>query len=101
MVNGSGCSARIFSGQVPLIPEAGGFAATGLIPAGAYKNRDSREQMITFTQTVPRTLQDLLFDPQTSGGLLISASDVHCNDLIPALKKGGIAGRRGSNWGCC
>jgi selenide,water dikinase len=59
---------------VPVIPEAEEFAAMGLIPAGAYKNRDFREQMITFAETVPRTLQDLLFDPQTSGGLLISVS---------------------------
>jgi len=90
MVNGSGCSATIVSGQVPVIPEAEEFAAMGLIPAGAYKNREFREQMITFARTVPRTLQDLLFDPQTSGGLLISINDVHCNDLISALKDGGI-----------
>jgi len=90
MVNGSGCSAMIFSGQVPVIPEAEDFAAMGLIPAGAYKNREFREQMITFAETVPRTRQDLLFDPQTSGGLLIGVSDVHCKDLISALKDGGI-----------
>ena len=90
MVNGSGCSARIDSGQMPVISEALEFAAMGLIPAGAYKNREFREYMITFAETVPRTLQDLLFDPQTSGGLLISVSDVHCNDLISALKDGGI-----------
>jgi selenide,water dikinase len=91
MVNGSGCSAGIVSSNVPFIPEAENFAAMGLIPAGAYKNRDFREQMITFAETVPRTLQDLLFDPQTSGGLLISVSDVQCNDLVSALKEGGIA----------
>jgi selenide,water dikinase len=91
MVNGSGCSARVFSGKVPVIPEAGDFAAMGLIPAGAYKNREFREQMITFAETVSRTLQDLLFDPQTSGGLLISVSDIHCTDLVSALKEGGIA----------
>jgi selenide,water dikinase len=91
MVNGSGCSARIFSAQVPVIPEAKDFAAMGLIPAGAYKNREFREQMITLAETVPRTIQDLLFDPQTSGGLLISISDVHCGDLVSALKDGSIA----------
>ena len=91
MVNGSGCSARIVSGQVPFIPEAEEFAAMGLIPAGAYKNREFREQMITISEAVPRTIQDLLFDPQTSGGLLISVSNVHCADLVSALKNGGIA----------
>jgi selenide,water dikinase len=63
----------------------------GLIPAGAYKNREFREQMITFAETVPRTVQDLFFDPQTSGGLLISVSDIHCDALVSALKDGGIA----------
>jgi len=91
MVKGSGCSATVDSGQVPVIREAEEFAAMGLIPAGAYKNREFSEQMITFAETVPRTLQDLLFDPQTSGGLMISVSDVQCNDLISALKEGGIA----------
>ena len=91
MVKGSGCSAKVDSGQVPVIPEAEEFAAMGLIPAGAYKNREFSEQMITFAETVPRTLQDLLFDPQTSGGLMISVSDLQCDDLISALKEGGIA----------
>ncbi len=90
MLNGSGYSVRLFSEQVPVIPEAKDFAAMGFIPAGAYKNRDFCKQTITFAETVPRTLQDLLFDPQTSGGLLISVSDDHCNDLVSALKEGGI-----------
>jgi selenide,water dikinase len=90
MVSGSGCSARIFSGKVPIIPEAKEFANLGLIPAGAYKNRDFRKQMITCSEAVSRTLQDLLFDPQTSGGLLISVSGNHCDDLVSALKECGI-----------
>jgi selenide,water dikinase len=90
MVNGSGCSARIVSEQVPVIPEAEDFAAMGLIPAGAYKNRDFREQMITVAETVPRTLQDLLFDPQTSGGLLISVSSNQAATLVAALKNAAI-----------
>jgi selenide, water dikinase len=90
MVNGSGCSARIDSGQMPAISEALEFAAMGFIPAGAYKNREFREQMIIFAELVPRTLQDLMYDPQTSGGLLISVSEVHCAALVSALKDGGI-----------
>jgi len=91
MVDGSGCSAKIVSRRVPIIPEAVDFAAMGLIPAGAYKNREFRERKITFSERVPRTLRDLLFDPQTSGGLLISVSDAHCTDLISALRDEGIA----------
>ena len=90
MVNGSGCSVKVNSGQVPVISEALDFAAMGLIPAGAYKNKEFREQMIAFDETVPRALQDLLFDPQTSGGLLISVSEIHSAALVSALKDGGI-----------
>jgi selenide,water dikinase len=46
--------------------------------------------MITFAETVPCAIQDLLFDPQTSGGLLISVNGVHCDDLVSALKEIGI-----------
>jgi selenide,water dikinase len=90
MVCGSGTSARIDSGQVPLIAEALEFASMGLIPAGAHKNREFREEMIAFAETVPRALQDVLFDPQTSGGLLISISENQAGALVAALKEQGI-----------
>jgi len=90
MVCGSGTSARIFSDQVPLMVEALEFAAMGLIPAGAYKNREFRESMIEFVETVERSIQDVLVDPQTSGGLLISV-DAHQGDkLVAALKDAGV-----------
>lgn len=90
MVCGSGTSVRVESGQVPVIAEALELATMGLIPAGAYKNKAFRENMIAFSETVPRALQDVLFDPQTSGGLLISVSGDQAAELIAALKNGGI-----------
>ena len=90
MVCGSGTSARIFSEQVPLMAEALEFATMGLIPAGAYKNREFREPMIEFAQTVPRSRQDVLFDPQTSGGLLISVDGQQADNLVAALKDAGV-----------
>jgi len=90
MIDGSGVNARIFSGRVPLIAEALEFAALGLIPAGAYKNRDFRESMIDFAETVTRSRQDVLVDPQTSGGLLISVSVQQADTLVLALKDAGI-----------
>ncbi len=90
MVCGSGMSARIFSGQVPLIAEALEFAAMGLIPAGAYKNKEFRESMIDFAETVERSRQDVLVDPQTSGGLLISVAGHQGDKLVAALKDAGI-----------
>jgi selenide,water dikinase len=90
MVCGSGMSVRVDSGQVPVIAEALEFASMGLIPGGAHKNREFREEMTTFAETVPRTLQDVLFDPQTSGGLLIGVSENQAGALVTALKDRGI-----------
>jgi selenide,water dikinase len=90
MVLGSGTSAKIYSDQVPVIAEALEFAAMGLIPAGAYKNREFRESMIAFADTVGRSRQDVLVDPQTSGGLLISVNSQQAEALVAALKDAGI-----------
>jgi selenide,water dikinase len=91
MVCGSGASVRVFSEQVPVIAEALEFAAMGLIPAGAHKNREFREAMVSFAETVVRTRQDVLFDPQTSGGLLISVNAHQAGELVDALKDAGVA----------
>ncbi len=90
MVCGSSMSVRVFSDQVPVIAQALEFASMGLIPAGAYKNREFRESMIDFAETVERSLQDVLVDPQTSGGLLISVSANQAAELITALKDTGV-----------
>jgi selenide,water dikinase len=90
MVCGSSMSVRVFSDQVPVIAQALEYASMGLIPAGAYKNREFRESMIDFAETVERSRQDVLVDPQTSGGLLISLSANQATDLITALKDAGV-----------
>lgn len=91
MVYGSGMSVQVFSEKVPVIPEALEFASMGLIPAGAYKNREFRESMITFAESVDRSRQDVLVDPQTSGGLLISTSGDQADTLVKALQDEGIS----------
>lgn len=90
MVSGSGAGVRVFADRVPVIAEALEFAAMGLIPAGAYKNREFRESMITFADALDRSRQDVLFDPQTSGGLLICVSAGDAPEIVAALKDGGI-----------
>ena len=90
MVCGSNASVRVFSEQVPVIAEALELAAMGLIPAGAHKNREFRDPMVTFADSVKRSLKDVLFDPQTSGGLLISVRQHQASKLVSALKDAGI-----------
>jgi selenide,water dikinase len=90
MVRGSGCSVRVFAERIPVIEDALTFAAMGLIPAGAYKNREFRAGMIEVADGVARERQDMLFDPQTSGGLLICMPKAQAEDLVAALKDAGL-----------
>lgn len=90
MVQGSGAGVRLVSERVPIIPESLEFASMGLIPTGAYRNREFRESMIVFSETVPRARQDVLFDPQTSGGLLVAVRSNQADALVRALRDAGV-----------
>lgn len=72
MVNGSGCMVRIYSQKIPLLEGALKYAQTGLVPGGAYRNKEFIKDIVTGIESIVPELQDLLVDPQTSGGLLIS-----------------------------
>ncbi|MBR2698748.1 MAG: selenide, water dikinase SelD [Clostridia bacterium] len=75
MALGSGCTLHIAVGRVPFHPEALELADMGLVPAGAYRNRDFAEQSVSVRGEVSRAMQDILYDPQTSGGLLIAVDE--------------------------
>jgi selenide,water dikinase len=90
MVVDSGHGVRVSSADVPMYPEALEWAAMGLIPAGAYSNRSFRGAFVDFGTHVSRRVQDLLFDPQTSGGLLIAVAGGEAVRLVAALKAKGV-----------
>ena len=79
----------IESGKVPLLTDAAEAAQMGLIPAGAYANRDYLKQ-ISFHTAVPTNIQDLCYDPQTSGGLLFSLPTAASEALLADLKAAGL-----------
>ena len=90
MVVGSGHGVRIRAANVPMYRVALEWAAMGLIPAGAYNNRNFRGAFVAFGSNVAQRVQDLLFDPQTSGGLLIAVAAKEAERLVAALKAKGI-----------
>jgi selenide,water dikinase len=90
MVIGSGCGIRVHSGNVPVIPEALEYAGMGFVPAGAHRNRDFRIGMTKWNSPVDPVLQDVLFDPQTSGGLLISVAQESADRLLENIRARGI-----------
>ncbi len=88
MVEGSAVGVNLFSDRIPVIREALAFAAMGLLPAGAHNNREFFGKQIAFSNSVGGALQDVLFDPQTSGGLLISLNAGEAPALVDALRTG-------------
>ncbi len=79
----------IQSRDIPVFPEAVEYARMGLIPGGAYSNRDFFSCKVEVDSDVPNLLADIFYDPQTSGGLLISVPSGEAEKLVAALKKEG------------
>jgi selenide,water dikinase len=90
MVVDSETGIRIHTDRIPILPQTLDYAGMGLVPAGAYKNREFYERHVDFAPGVDALIQDILFDPQTSGGLLICVGSDRAEDLLQALKQKGI-----------
>lgn len=72
MANASGVDVRIEVARLPVLPHALDLAAEGLIPAGSHANRRFRQPETTIDPEVNKLLVDIVFDAQTSGGLLLA-----------------------------
>ena len=77
---------RIFKDAIPFIKEAKEYASMGLIPAGCYENKRYLEGKYLL-KNVESWMEDILFDPQTSGGLLISCKEEDYIDILTRLEK--------------
>lgn len=76
----------IDTSQVPIVPEAKTFASMGLVPGGCYANQEFCTDYIDFAPTLDPILKDIISDPQTSGGLLISVPEEKASYLLQELK---------------
>ena len=85
MAQGSDLRAEVEVSAVDLIPEALEFARMGVLPAGMYRNRTFAEQWVDAGQT-EIAVQDMLYDPQTSGGLLMAVDPADADALLAELK---------------
>lgn len=84
MASASNVTLKFYKDKIPYINEAKEYALMGLIPAGTYNNKAYLEGKYHF-QNVPQWLEDLLFDPQTSGGLLFTCSREDSEDIMKKL----------------
>ena len=87
MAQGSGCTIHIQSQNVPFHSEAYELAEMGFIPAGAYRNREYAEAGVKNISNVSRALQDICYDPQTSGGLMIALDAKEAEQCLDEMRK--------------
>ena len=86
MAEGSGLTIELWSKEIPLLPQAAEFAQMGIIPSGAYSNMAFCKDKVAADPSVPQYLLDIMHDPQTSGGLLISLPEEKAHQLVQTLE---------------
>jgi len=90
MAKGSKKSITLYSKKIPVLKNVLDFARMGLVPAGAHKNRRFFEELTRIDTSVDRVSVDLMFDPQTSGGLLISLNEKDAKKCVEKMKINGL-----------
>lgn len=90
MAQGSGCTLHIRAHAVPFHPEALELARMGFIPAGAYRNREYAQAGVQVKGQVEQALEDLFYDPQTSGGLLAAVPEECAEECLNRLLAAGV-----------
>jgi selenide, water dikinase len=91
MARASKCRARIRADDVPVLHGALEAASMGLVPAGAHANRKHFSAWVTVDAGLSLERADLMFDPQTSGGLLIGIPGAQAVELTRLLASAGVA----------
>jgi selenide,water dikinase len=76
--------------SVPFFPEAEEYASIGMVPGGTGRNREFASCRVESAGTIPPAIVDILYDAQTSGGLLISVAAEKAQGLLERLHSRGV-----------
>ena len=91
MIQNTGKGLIIQSSKIPFFSEAVVFAKKGLLPGGIKRNREFRAGQVDMDPKLSHYISDILFDPQTSGGLLVAVPKGKTTEMITALRERGIS----------
>jgi len=86
MADGSGVTVVLESAKLPLLPGVARLAARGYLTGGCKRNRTFLDGKIAVAPSVSKDLEEIAFDPQTSGGLLIALPKEAAPRLVKALR---------------
>ena len=89
MASASKVTFEIYVKDIAYMADAIDYAKMGLVPAGAYRNREYSMEKVE-TGAVEEHYIDLLYDPQTSGGLLFCVNPKDLDSLLRDLKAAGM-----------
>lgn len=89
MIGDANFTINIDSKSLPILNGALENAAMGLLPGGLYRNRDYIGGRCTIEDSVLRELADVVFDPQTSGGLIIAVPEIEADLLLKEITDSG------------
>jgi len=90
MIEDQDVGLRIYPERIPLIDKVMDLAGMGIVPAGTLRNLNFRKEYLTGAEKVEPVFMDILFDPQTSGGLLIAVKSEEAELLVTDLRGRGI-----------
>lgn len=90
---GSGVSLRINHSPLAFLPGAVDAARAAFFSGGLKNNREFLEGCVDFAPNIPAEIRALLYDPQTSGGLLVAIDSNFANKLVALLERRGISVR--------
>ena len=90
MALASGLSAYLYIDELPFFSGAIALAKQGFVPAGAYGNRNTFGPSVINLEHIDVARQDLLFDPQTSGGLMFALKEEPAMRLLAELTESGL-----------
>jgi selenide,water dikinase len=90
MIEGTKTGIKIYAKSIPYFDGVQELIETGIVPGGLVRNRKFRQHQIERGAACPDWIIDLLFDPQTSGGLFISLPEAGAKDLLSEMHKAGI-----------
>ncbi len=86
MAKASSVTIVLDASQVPILPGTLETARMGLVPAGAYRNREFVGEAVAIEDSISLAVQDALFDPQTSGGLVVTVPGLEANNILRQLR---------------
>ena len=90
MVSDTKYGITLFAKEVPLFSDVFEYASMGLVPEGAFRNKEGRGKYVENLENINPVMRDILFDPQTSGGLLAAVKKEDADKILLDMKNKNI-----------